>query len=75
MAPIINANLYLFQNTLETAKNFGIKGVEEFLRVGGSDLNLSPSKIKDVGLKKSETVNVSQETLEKLLLGKIRNLK
>lgn len=62
-------------NTLETAKNLGIKGVEEFLRVGGSDLNLSTAKIKDVGLKKYATIDVSQDTLEKLLSGKIRKMK
>lgn len=62
-------------NTLETAKNLGINGVDEFLRVGGSDLNLSTAKIKDVGLKKYETIDVSQETLENLLTGKLRKEK
>ena len=62
-------------NTLETTKNLGIKGVDEFLRVGGSDLNLSTAKIKDVGLKKYETIDVSQETLENLLTGKLRKEK
>lgn len=62
-------------NTLETAKNLGIKGIEEFLRVGGSDLNLSTAKIKDVGLKKYSTIDVSQDTLEKLLSGKIRKMR
>lgn len=63
------------QATLETAKSLGIAGVQEFLTLNANDKSFSSANIKNVGLKTYETIDVSHSTLEKLLSGKIRNLK
>lgn len=58
--------------TLETAKNLGIKGINEFIGLNANDLSFSTGNIQDSKLKKYQVVEASQETLEKLLSGKIR---
>ena len=58
--------------TLETAKNLGIKGITEFINLNANDLSFSTGNIQDSKLKKYQIVEASQETLEKLLSGKIR---
>lgn len=63
------------QATLETAKSLGIAGVQEFLTLNANDKSFSSSNIKDVGLKVYQTIDISQDTLEKLLSGKIRKVK
>ena len=72
----------IITTTVETAKSLGIKGIEELVGsktgtvgVGANDLSLSTGNVKDIGYKKYETIDISQSTLEKLLSGKIRNLK
>ena len=58
--------------TLETAKNLGIKGITEFINLNANDLSFSTGNVQDSKLKKYQIVEASQETLEKLLSGKIR---
>ncbi len=58
--------------TLETAKNLGIKGINEFIGLNANDLSFSTGNVQDSKLKKYQIVEASQETLEKLLSGKIR---
>ena len=58
--------------TLETAKNLGIKGINEFIGINANDLSFSTGNVQDSKLKKYQIVEASQETLEKLLSGKIR---
>lgn len=58
--------------TLETAKNLGIKGINEFIDLNANDLSFSTGNIQDSKLNKYQTIDASQETLEKLLSGKIR---
>ena len=58
--------------TLETAKNLGIKGINEFIGLNANDLSFSTRNVQDGKLKKYQIVEASQETLEKLLSGKIR---
>lgn len=58
--------------TLETAKNFGIKGINEFLNLNANDLSFSTGNVQDSKLKKYQIIEASQETIEKLLSGKIR---
>ena len=58
--------------TLETAKNLGIKGIKEFISLNANDLSFSTGNVQDSKLKKYQIVEASQETLEKLLSGKIR---
>ena len=58
--------------TLETAKNLGIKGINEFISLNANDLSFSTGNVQDSKLKKYQTIEASQETLEKLLSGKIR---
>ena len=61
--------------TLETAKNLGIKGINEFIGLNANDLSFSTRNVQDGKLKKYDTIDMSQSTLKKLLSGKIRNLK
>ena len=58
--------------TLETAKNLGIKGINEFISLNANDLSFSTGNVQDNKLKKYQIIEASQETLEKLLSGKIR---
>ena len=58
--------------TLETAKNLGIKGINEFIGLNANDLSFSTGNVQDNKLKKYQIIEASQETLEKLLSGKIR---
>ena len=69
----------IITTTVETAKSLGIKGIEELVGsktgtvgVGANDLSLSTGNVKDNKLKKYQIIEASQETLEKLLSGKIR---
>ena len=57
---------------METAKNLEIKGINEFIGLNANDLSFSTGNIQDSKLKKYQIVEASQETLEKLLSGKIR---
>jgi len=57
---------------LETAKNLEIKGINEFIGLNANDLSFSTGNVKDNKVKKYQIVEASQETLEKLLSGKIR---
>ena len=58
--------------TLETAKDLGIKGIEEFINLNTNDISLSTGNVIDMGVKKYQTIEVSQDILENLLAGKIR---
>ncbi|ANF49893.1 hypothetical protein A0O34_04830 [Chryseobacterium glaciei] len=58
--------------TLDTAKNLGIRGIEEFIGLNANDLSFSTGNVQDNKVKKYEVINVSQDILEKLLSGKIR---
>ncbi len=58
--------------TLEMAKNLGIKGINEFIGLNANDMSFSTGNVKDSKLKKYQIIETSQETLEKLLSGKIR---
>ena len=57
---------------METAKNLEIKGINEFIGLNANDLSFSTGNVKDNKVKKYQIVEASQETLEKLLSGKIR---
>ena len=58
--------------TLEAAKGLRIKEIEAFINLNANDLSFSTGNIKDLKMKKYQMVDASQETLEKLLSGKIR---
>ena len=58
--------------TLETAKNLGTKGINEFIDLNANDLSFSTGNLRDNKVKKYRLIDASQETLEKLLSGKIR---
>ena len=60
--------------TLETAKNLGIKGINEFISLNANDLSFSTGNVKDNKLKKYQTIDVSQTILEDILTGKIRKI-
>lgn len=57
---------------METAKNLEIKGINEFIGLNANDLSFSTGNVQDNKLKKYQIIEASQETLEKLLSGKIR---
>lgn len=61
--------------TLETAKDMGIKGIEEFIDLNANDLSFSTGNINDSGLKTYVAIDVSQPTLNKILTGKVRKIK
>lgn len=58
--------------TLETAKNLGIKGINEFIDLNANDLSFSTGNVQDSKLKKYDILAISQEILDKILAGKIR---
>ena len=62
------------QATLEAAKDLGVKGVEEFIRLNANDLSFTTGDIKDARIKRFASAEISLQTLHKILQGKVRNI-